>query len=1004
MRHAFVHREVDGMADAPTPRATRAWSIVACACLLAFPDVARALEPNREISSYYHRNWTHADGLPQNSVRAIAQTPDGYLWLATEEGLARFDGARFRVFSAANTPTIRNSLISALTTDRAGVLWIGTADGNVYRMIDGTFERFPVSSTYVARIVVDAQSRIWVGSFGGLSVIERGEIRDIGREIGLIDAVVVEILASRDGSIWIGTSGSGLYRWTGDAVSRIPIAPGFNANVVSALHEDRAGRIWIGTRNGLLMLADGKLAQLSFGDGTPMAVLDIVEGDGGSVWVGADRALLRFDETRLDAAPSIEKRSDPVLCVARDIEGSVWTGSQFDGLGLLADSVITSVATRGPGSTSIVSPLVEDSAGSIWMGTMSFGVDVSTDTAIDVAEINAALTDHRVRAMHEYPPGTLWVSTRRGVARVVAGRATPFLHDGKPVEGVAAIVHDRAGHVWFGKAGGLLRVSGDGVRTDSKQDGLASDYVSVLAASHDGGLWIGTPNAGLGKLEGDVYRRIGEPEGLATESIMALLEDDDHVLWATSTQSGLIRVAGRDVARFGSRAGLPSQNIYSLVDDGRGSLWMCSNAGISQLRLDDFARAVASNAATLPLDTFGRADGMPSEECSGFGQPGAMRTRDGRLWFATMRGAVVLDPRTMQAPQRAPPLPVIVEELRADGRTFPAQGRATLSSTTGLVEIDYTGLSVIGAERVRFRYRLNGLERTWQDAGARRTAYYTALPAGTYRLDVEARLGDEPGWHAAQRSIEFRIPPVFYRTFWFRLAVFLAFAFVVALVVRVWLIQWRARAALLEERTRIAQEVHDGLAQMLGGAVIQLQVAAGADDPMRHVEIATRMAEKGLDELRRSIGALRPEPYPSHVDLEQSLRDLAETIPPPPTIELVVTGADGVPAPLAHHLLRIAQEAVSNARRHGDATKISVRLRGGRRRVELSIVDDGKGFDLPAGNAAASGFGLQSLRLRAATIGATLSLRSEPGHGTSIVLSAPLKNGLLHRLWRLGAR
>jgi signal transduction histidine kinase len=564
--------------------------------------------------------------------------------------------------------------------------------------------------------------------------------------------------------------------------------------------------------------------------------------------------------------------------------------------------------------------------------------------------------------------------------------------DGLADDFVRSVYKDSDGSIWVGTRRGLShRVHGT-FQTYSQADGLGSDFVGALAGGSERSLWIGTLG-GLTRFAGRKFKNYTTADGLGSNVITALHEDGDGSVWIGTQGGGLNRFANGKISRH-ARIGLPD-TIYGILEDGERNLWISSKTGIF--------RAKREAGGGLLITQYGTADGLRVSECSEGGHPAAWRNRDGSLWFSTVKGVAVIDART--AERKTPAPPVVLESFSIDDQTFDSATGAPRDIAPGhsRFSFEYAGLTFYSPQRARFRYRLEGFDRGWIDAGTRRVAYYTNLRPGQYRFRVSARAYDGE-WSEQEASLAFRLRPHFYQTYWFYLLLALLFSAAGYEVYR-----WRLRQveaqfqAVLAERNRIAREIHDTLAQGFVAVSVQLELLnrrlTEAPSAVKELIEQTReLVRNGLAEARRSIWDLRAQASENQTDGTDDFASKLSKVAAQVTartalkVRFDVAGAyRALPDKVENEMLRIAQEAVTNVVRHAAAQHVDIRLEFDERKVKMTIADDGKGFDGSARFSAANGhYGLQGMRERAEQIGADLMVGNAPGGGTRVVVEAPI--------------
>jgi len=738
------------------------------ALLLTVASAAFALDPQSPLSHYRFDLWQAEQGLPENTVEAITQTRDGYLWVGTQEGLARFDGVRFLTFSRRTAPGLLSDIIASLLPDPAGGLWLGAAGGGLLHDRDGVFSPPPGVSAammeHLRHVFPDRDGSLWIAAdTSGLAHFAAGKLTPYATGQGLLEDRVTAFCRDRDGSLWIGTFDRGLLHVTDGKVSSLAVKDGLPDDQVTALWPDRDGDLWIGTPRGLSRLRQGKLALYAEKDGLPDdSVLALLRDRRGKLWVGTQRGLSRLDDDgRFTTLPREEGPNPAVRSLFEDAEGNLWIGTSGGGLGRLKDVPFISLSHQDGLSNDLAWSILEDRKGSLWIGTddglnrLDGGFRIKTFSARD------GLASPVVRSIAEDPDGALWFGTLKGLHRFAAGRFTWFQGNGAPKAAVYSILPDHGG-LWIGTLGGLYRYEQGRFTSYKRQDGLPEESVFALLADPDGSLWIGT-RRGISRLRG-AHIEPG-PAGGPTDNVFLFHRDRAGTLWI-GTRSGLYRYRDGVFRAFTTRDGLFDDRVFSLLEDDHGNFWMTSNHGVSRIRKADLDAYAEGKIRSIPTASYGVTDGMKSAECNGASNPPAWRSRDGRFWFPTLRGVVAVQPDHL--PPAGPMPPVLIEDLIAGREPVPLSGPIELPPERNNFEIHYTAPSLTAPEKLRFRYQLVGFDRGWIDAGARRTAYYTNLRPGSYTFRVVAGRGDGT-WSPALTSLSLRLAPHFWQTSWFAL-------------------------------------------------------------------------------------------------------------------------------------------------------------------------------------------------------------------------------------------
>ncbi len=801
---------------------------------LATPGFA-ALDPSRALTQYTQDLWTMARGLPNNSILAIAQTPDGYLWLGTEEGLVRFDGVRSAVFDKQ----LKGNHVSALLTGRNGSLWIGTQGGGLTQLSGGAFKTFTkrdgLTSDSVLSLYEDASGVLWAGTDGGgLNRFDGRTFTSLTTRNGLPNDSVFAIAGSADGSLWAGTHG-GLALVKNGAITSYTDRDGLSDNYIRSLAVGNHHDLWIGTNSGgLNRFENGRFTHFPEQGGNPSgSVWSLYRDSAGSLWAGSLKGgLSRFSGSTFASYPVKEGLpSNRVFAIFEDREGSLWLGTGGSGLVQMRNGSFAGLSTKEGLSNDVTLPVMEDREGALWIGTNGGGVNRVKDGRITAFTTAQGLSDNLVFSIAEDGAGTLWVSTQKGLDRFKQGRFVPYRGGGLPQGVIFCLYRDRRGSLWAGSRGGLSRFNGDRFETYTTENGLSSNFVVSLYEDPRHVMWIGT-RGGLNKLEAGKFSSYTTKDGLSSDALWSLAGDQDGTLWIGTSGGGLNRLRNGRFTAYTTADGLLDDEIYQILDDQHGFLWMSSNKGV--FRVDKTDLAGERPVGGLHIRSFGTADGFRNQECNGGFQPAGWRRHDGRLVFPTMKGVAVADPLRLEL-NRIPP-PVAIEGVLADGVSFDARRPISVQPGRGQLQFNFTALSLVQAEKTRFKYRLEGFEREWTSAGERRVAYYTNIPPGPYRFRVMAANADGV-WNETGSSVEVDLRPHYYQTAWFvSLCVALALGVAVGL--------YRLRIRQLHERERRLVRVVDERTHAL-----QEQVEA---KEKAHAELAD--AQQRLMELSRQSG------------------------------------------------------------------------------------------------------------------------------------------------------
>jgi diguanylate cyclase (GGDEF)-like protein/PAS domain S-box-containing protein len=723
---------------------------------------AFAIDPALSLDQNVVRTWGVDQGLPQGTVYALAQTADGYVWAATQEGFVRFDGTDFVTYDKAAVPQIHNNMTMSLLAARDGSLWAATNGGGVVHIEGRRFHTYTVAdglpSDGVTALYESGNGTIWIGTQKGLASLTGGRIVTIPGSDAPSPMTISTITEDWSGQLWVGTT-HGVVTLKDGRLARHE-TDGFPNAQILALRVTRDGSVWIGTRgNGLLRYRAGQFRSYGTADGLPSANINaIYEDTHGTMWIGTlDHGVGRLRNDSFDfASDSLGIGNRAVSSFLEDREGNLWIGS-VNGLTRLAEGRVVAFTTAQGLLGDKIRTVTGDSNGTLWIGT---GKGVQTldgqhfgkDTGLSSDSIMTTLSGR---------DGSLWIGTfDGGLNRVFQGRTTVYdMKNGLNSNAVLSLYEDRAGAIWVGTARGLQHIVNGSITPEAFK--LSGEVVGAIYEDRNGAIWAGTQDAGLNRIVGSAVTSFTKKNGLGSDLILALHQDSTGAMWVGSFGGGLSRYKGGRWTTVTTREGLFDDSVFAILEDGNGYLWMSCNKGIfrvSRQQLDDFAEGLQPKVTSV---AYGKADGMASRECNGGTQPVAWMTADGRLWFATVKGVAMIDPNHARA-AAAPP--VIVQEIFADRHRMDPSGPLTFAAGTKALEFHYTGINLAAPEKVHYQYRLEGFDRDWIDAGTRRQVSYTNLPAGSYRFQVRAATDDGP-WSTGTAA--FRQRAFFYQTPWF---------------------------------------------------------------------------------------------------------------------------------------------------------------------------------------------------------------------------------------------
>ncbi|MDQ3713879.1 MAG: hypothetical protein M3388_16895, partial [Acidobacteriota bacterium] len=701
-------------------------------------------------AQYRFDQWTTDNGLPQNSVRTMLQTSDGYLWFTTLDGLVRFDGVRFTVFNKSNSKNLPGNRLTNLFAEADDTLWICTEEQGLVRYRNGEFQTFTTAdglpSNNISEILKDMDGSLLIFTQNGIarfrdnrfSLENRCDVRDY------------KIYVSPSGTRW-EMDASGL-RATGKDGREIGYNLPFTAENISSdrtfnyfsyvqMLEDVGGTLWFSAAGNLYKLKDGATTVFTVKDGMPQSLVRRLAQDRrGDLWLGTEEngacLLAENSFTCFDTEKGLS--SNKITDIFSDREGTLWIATNGKGINRVTRQIITPLSTAAGLSDKNVYPILEDRRGTVWIGSFSALSKYENGKLTNYSPRDGLLYEI-VQSLFEDREGRLWIGSLGGVEYLENGKFYDFTEKlNLPIGNYDFwdIHEDRSGTFWFATNKGLIKYDNGAATRLTSENGLPGDNVRAILEARDGTLWFGTSD-GLARLKDGKFTAVTDNAGAAVNQIRLIYEDEAKTLWIGTYDGGLWRLAGGKFTNYTTSDGLFSNGVFQILEDGRDNFWMSSNQGIyrvSRQQLNDFADG---KRQTINSTAFGKSDGMLNTEANGGRQPAGIKARDGRLWFPTQDGAAVVDPEAV-AFNPLPP-PVVIENVKIENQSV-ANFQTAIEIQPGQenLEINYTGLSFIKSEQIRFRYRLEGLDKDWTDAGERRTAYFPYLPPGNYTFRVAA--------------------------------------------------------------------------------------------------------------------------------------------------------------------------------------------------------------------------------------------------------------------------
>lgn len=980
-----------------------------------------ALDPLKSLSQYIRSTWTTQEGLSQNAAFSIVQTPDGYLWFGTLAGLVRFDGIEFKIFDQSNTKELTSDSIAAVYVDAQGTLWTATGGAygsslqgnNLLSYRDGKFRSYTRADGFSGENVLDfagaGDCGLWIATISGLYKYTP----DAGFHLfttrdGLSSTIIWSVYEASDGSVWVGTS-NGVDRFRDGRFVSVAGDGKTQINVKSVV-ESADARIWCATQNGLLRLKGESISTYTTKDGLPEnEIASLATDHNGNLWIGTVHGhLSRFRDDRF--SESISLGDLDVWSIYEDREGNLWAGVFGRGLYRLKDGNFKTFARTEGLLADGTWGVYENQSGGVWIATDVGVSEIKDGKIVKSYAQKDGLLDIIANMVFVDAENSLWVGSTRGITRIKNGKFDSFLFPLEREHWVSSFYQDASGILWIGTTRGLYQFK-DGKFINSDLTEKSRKFIINAIAAVDGVLWLGT-STGLVEFKNGEFTTYAVPEQESPDHITSISPDGDGTLWLSTNNRGALRFKDGKFTRYTIKEGLSDNLLFHVLDDARGNLWFGGNKGIFKVgkqELNDFADG---KIAVLSAKAFDTSDGMRSRECSGVNS--AIRDRNGDLWFPTVKGVVVINPSNVEF-NRIPP-PVSIEKSIVDGTEFAES--AEIEPGSHNFEFHYAGLSLIAPQKVKFKYVLAGYDQGWVDAGTRREAFYTNLPAGNYTFSVIAANNDGV-WSQQGASIRFLVREPFWHTIWFWV---LCLAALVALMY----FTYRARISLYEkrqlqqetfarrlivsqeaERKRIAGELHDSLGQMLliikNRALLGLNAVESANNKLKGVAASREQlgeifdsASEAIDQTRQIAYALRPL-HLERLGLTASLEEMIDNVAASSGILFdveIIELYDFLSLDAQINLFRITQESLNNIVRHSEATRASVSVTHEDNCIEIKITDNGKGFTANENGARGTGLGLTSIAERSRILGATYSIESTPGAGTSVYISIDIKKEL----------
>jgi len=1019
-------------------------SSLTCCALACLPSLAGAGQLQGVLRDFAVRTWTKADGLPDDSVTTLLQTSDGYLWLGTGTGLVRFDGVKFTQIPLFEPGPQQPVSITALSEDAAGRLWVGTQEQGLFCRCTGEAgaprraealrsagfvthygKAEGLLDDNVTSLTTDAEGRLWIGTRHGVNRWEAGVFSSLTTRDGLADYPVTSVQAAKSGTVWITAQG-GTYQWSQDRLTPYHPEgiPGPDPEVLRA-YEDVRGDLWAFCPTYVINLAKTKRINYFPGEKTAsMRTWSLCEGRGGRLWIGASgRGVFYFDGADFQPVMLNEGRwPNDVRAICEDHEGNLWLGISGGGLTQVRWQSLVLLRGNQGLPAGAATCLTLDAGGRLCVGMESGGVYASMGERFErLADGTSFVDQDAPTSLGAGPDGSLWVGTfGTGLCRIKGGRtAGCTTANGLSDDCVPAVCSDMEGNMWAGtQSGALHRFAKDGLTRFDKSDGLPGTPITALLAAHEGGLWVGTGNGVLLRSDPQFvhFASVGLSPKLSGQQILGLYEDTDRTLWFGTAGAGLGCVAAKGCSAWDTQDGLPDDVISGLVGDADGNLWLVTGKGLCRVTSACLAQALARGTplkARVLFETEAGATGVPT-----VGSPRALRSPEGRLWFATTSGLVGIDPGGWEAEKPAPH--VHLEAVLVDNRPLdlpPAElaGAAQrtrplrLPSSFRALELQFTALSFEAPEKIRFRHKLE-LDADWSETGPDRRVKYGRLPSGRYQFQVTA-CNAEGVWNETGATLAFVIPTPLWRAPWalgfYGLGAAGGVAGAVRLVshrrLRRRLARLEQQQAMERERVRIAQDMHDEIGSKLTKISflcervnVGLEERGPLADKIGSIAGTSRELLQALDEIVWAVNPRNDTLEQLGAYLSQYAREYFQDTP----VECDVSLQGELPhlamsAEVRHNFFVAFEESLNNVLKHSGASKVRIELGVGEGRLSMSVSDNGRGFENPPDQArpdgaVSKGNGLGNMRQRLRDVGGQCTIQSRLGKGTTVSMSLSL--------------
>jgi len=939
---------------------------------------------------YARTVWRVSDGLPEDTVQALTESSQGLLWIGTTGGLARFDGTRIEVYGRGMAQPLSVNSIFCVALGKDGSLWAGTEGGGLLRLRGNDLRVYSaadgLTEAFVRSVYEDDRGRIWVGTDDGLFVLEGERLRRVDEAAAFAQIAVHSITQDREHRIWAG--GSRLIAIDPDGRARdYPLPGAYSENLVKKILETSDGTLWVGTVGGLNRLEHGRFRTVP---GIHATVRSLLQTSDGTLWIGTiGHGLWTFRDgllTRVNSPGFLP--SDTVLSIFEDDQRQIWIGTQAGMVRL--NKTVVSLVPLPEGGDPDFETISGNDAGDVWVAAQSLYL-IREGQAHRVKY--PGLGPAAVRNVYPGRDGTLWIGTDGG--GVYAIRQGEIRHYTAPAEltnnFIRGFLESRDGHMWIASDGGVTRIGPDGVAKFTVENGLAYSSTRSLVEDRDGSIWIGT-DRGLNHWNNGAFQKNEATRALAEEKVWSILQDRKGTLWFGTRDHGLFRYRDGAVQQFTVAQGLPSNSIYQILQDGSGTFWLTGPNLIASVQEPEIDGPNPTADRPMSVEVYSMPFGGDGAQLYGGRQPSGYLAPDDSVWFPTTRGAAHVE-RAKQTPAPAPR--AVLDEVEEDGSSVAAEGKLRVPAGVARLSFTFAAISLRSQEGVRFRYQLENFDSGWTLAASSRTATYTNLPAGQYRFRVVVFDTSQPA-AVSEADLWLVKAPFFYQTWWFYTLAGLAVAVLAWSIYHVRLRQMQGRfSAVLEERNRLAREMHDTVIQGCTGTSALLEAIASTADQNRAarwelLEYARVQIRTTINEAREAVWNMRHE-REKDIDLVEALdgvatqmaREYGSTVAFDHNLDRLTIAASA-----AHEILMTVREALNNSIQHSGADRVTLDMQvSGEGDLSIAVTDRGCGFSANGTGFAKEGhYGIVGMRERTQRLGGRFELTTQPGAGTTVRL------------------